>query len=238
MQLALILALLLHGDVSARSTLDGPKAAPSALRKTTDSGFDPPAIMEPKSGFAIYVPPETVKSVHYIALDGEEPFPVSLVGGSPTAFVFLSRGLPAKNYRFVGVASDKDGNQTRKDFAVQVGKPPVVAPPPVPKPPETKPPEATKVYYFLVVRADGPATNHFVKLMSDPAWDTIKKAGHKVKDMGVTAAAALGVDLPSGASVPAVVTLVESADKSTIVRPAVPLPTTGAGILDLPKAVK
>lgn len=200
---------------------------PRSSNVKLDSAFDPPAVMVPRSGFAVYVPPAEVRAVEYVALDGEEAFPVQQVGGSPTAFVFFARGLPEKSYRFVGIASDSAGNLTRKNFAVQVGKPE----------PKT-PPVTSDTFYFVVIRADGPATSQFTKIMADPAWSQLRKDGHRVKDKTVSEATAIGVTLPSDVSPPAVVTLVEDASTSRIVRQAIALPTTTATILDLPKGVK
>lgn len=124
--------------------------------------------------------------------------------------------------------------------------PPDCPPPPVVDPPKPPPvvdppvPPKPTVYYFLVVRPDGPASPAFTKTMSLPAWTELRKAGHSAKDKTLTEAVALGVKLPDGTTLPVVVTLQESADKksSKIVRPAVALPTTDEAILDLPKGVK
>lgn len=217
-----------------------PHPTPILLRssdaKPKSTAFDPPAILEAKGGFAIYNPPAEVVEVEYVALDGEEPFPVSQIGGSKTAFVFFTRGLPAKNYRFVGIASDSGGKLTRRQFSVPVGTPPVVTPPKPKDPPVVTPPAAT--YYFLLVRPDGPATASFTKIKSDPAWKELQKAGHKVGDMGVTDAGLIvGIAVPD--ILPCVITLVENpaTKKSTVVRPAIALPATGPAILDLPKGV-
>ncbi len=227
-----LLAVLVLSAASVFAT--EPATIPRAKSIKLDAGFDPPAVMVPRSGFAVYVPPAEVKAVEYIALDGEDAFPVQVVGGSPTAFVFFSRGLPEKSYRFVGVASDAQGNLTRKQFAVTVGAPK----PPGTTPPKDPPAVPSDTFYFLVVRADGPATAQFTKIMADPAWSTLRTAGHKVKDFTLTAAAAIGVKLPNDVPPPAVVTLVESDTTSRIVRAAIPLPTTSPSILDLPKGVK
>lgn len=214
-------------------------APPPSLLKPKAASFDPPEKLEPRGGFAIYTPDASVKAVEYIALDGEEPFPVSLIGGSPTSFVFFTRGLAPKNYRFVGVASDSGGNLTRKMFSVPVGGVPPGVPPPA-KPPDTKPPEKPPVetpalYYFLIVREDGPASAAFTKTMQDPAWLALKKAGHKVGDHTVTQAATYGFTRPS--ILPCVITLLEDDKKSKIVREEIALPSTSPAILDLPKGV-
>lgn len=206
-------------------------------KKQQDAGFAPPDVLEAKAGFAIYVPPASVKAVFYLGLDGEEAFPVHLVGGSPTAFVFMTRGLPVKNYRFVGIASDAAGNLTRKDFVVPVGKPPATpAPPTSPAPPVVTPPAPVPAtYYFLVVRQDGPTAPALEKVMKDPAWEVLRKAGHKVSAATASQAQSLRVPIPGDHALPVVVTLVEGETASTVVRPAIPLPTTGAAIEALPK---
>lgn len=214
-------------------------SAAEPATKPRASGFDPPALLVAKSGVAIYVPPDDVQEAEYIALDGEEAFPVSLIGGRKTAFVFLTRGLPAKNYRFVGVASDSTGKLTRKEFAVPVGNPPKDPPGTTPKDPPAVP---TGTYYFLIVRSDGPASPAFTKLMGLPEWGLLRSAGHLVKDMPLKEATALLSEaphaLPPGTTLPVVITIQESADSSSIARNAIPLPTTPTGILDLPKGVK
>jgi len=203
------------------------------------ASFAPPAVLEPKAGYAIYLPPDDVKSAVYVALDGEEPFPIAEVGGSATAFVFPTRGLAPKNYRFVGVASDKDGNLTRKEFAVPVGtvppKNPPVTPPKVDPPAKTDP---AATYYFLIVRPDGPAAPMFTANMRLPAWEKLRAAGHLVKDYTVKDAAKAGYTVPDGTPLPVVVTLKETETNSAIVRGPIAMPTTEAAILDLPKGVK
>ncbi len=107
---------------------------------------------------------------------------------------------------------------------------PPVKDPPV-KDPDIIPPPTPKKFYFLVVRADGPADPAFTQKMADPNWATLRSKGHQVKDKTVTEAAALGIRVTS---TPSVVTLVVSADgkSSTIYRAGVPLPS-GADILKL-----
>lgn len=219
--LALFLALLAPPSFDPVPPLHTPVLQ---VKKAPD--FNPPDVLTPVSGFATFIPPADVKDVKYIGLDGEEAFPVALIGGDPKAFLFLSRGLPEKDYRFIGVASSSDGTLALKPFVVRVGKPP--RPPPKPKdPPVTTP----QTYFFLVIRADGPASPAFTRIMGDPAWKTLKDAGHRVRDYTVSDA---GVFADGLTVFPAVVTLVESATNSKVVRTG-PLPTTSEGILALPK---
>lgn len=202
------------------------------------ASFAPPPVLEPKAGYAIYLPPSDVKSVVYVALDGEEPFPIADVGGSATAFVFPTRGLASKSYRFVGVASDKEGNLTRREFAVPVGQtgtpPPKKTDPPA-TPPKTDP---AATYYFLIVRPDGPAAPMFTAAMRLKGWEQLRAAGHLVKDYTVKDAAKAGFTVADGTPLPAVVTLRENETSSVVVRGPIALPTTDAAILELPKGVK
>lgn len=193
--------------------------------------FDPPATIPVTSGFAIYKPPADCVSVVYVGLDGEEEFPLELVGGSKTAFCFLTRGLPAgKVYRFTGVAASATGEQVERLFAVRI--PDGSNPPPVdpPKPPD--PPVPTGGYYFMVVRSDGPASTGFLKMMADPAWDQIRAKGHKVKDFTLSDATRLGVKFPTGTMLPVVATLKEGKETSTLVRPVQPVPADPLKLLE------
>lgn len=108
-----------------------------------------------------------------------------------------------------------------------------VPPPPKVDPP---PPPQTPGFYLLIVRADGPASTEFTRIMADPAWGELVKAGHKYKDKQKSEAPAiLGVDIPPTLTLPTVFRLRISADgkTSTVVGTPFPLPTTSAAILKL-----
>lgn len=104
--------------------------------------------------------------------------------------------------------------------------------------PVDPPPPGPATYYFAVVRSDGPADPAFTKTMSLPEWKTLTQSGHSVKDFTLRDALKLNL-LTAGTPLPCVVTLRVNAGGKTsvIVRAPVPLPTTGQGILDLPKGV-
>ena len=197
--------------------------------------FDPPAEVPIVSGIAIYKPPADCVSVTYIGLDGEEEFPLDLVGGNKTAFAFFTRGLPAgKRYRFVGVAASATGEQVEKQFVVVIPGAPV-------KPPPVDPPTTpSDKLYFLVVSADGPADPALTKIMASPAWDGLRAAGHSVGRATQTEAAVLRITVPPGTDLPVVVTLRVASDglTSTIVRGPIALPTTADGIAKLPEGIK
>lgn len=74
--------------------------------------------------------------------------------------------------------------------------------------------------------------------MALPAWAELRKAGHRVKDKTVSEAAAFGVTLPDGTTLPAIVTLAEDAESSWVVRGPVAAPTTDEGIRKLPQDAK
>lgn len=211
--------------------------ATAATSLASPPKFDPPEEIKVVSGVALYVPPDDCHSVVYIGLSGEEPFPLAQVGGSKTAFFFLTRGLPDGRYKFVGVATNSNGDQVRKDFSVVVGTP---KPPPADPPDDPPPDDPAGKLYFLVVRPDGPAAPSLTKIMSLPEWQSLKGAGHSVGMATAKEAIPLRLGIPSGTTLPVVVTLRVSADgkSSVVVRPAIALPTTGEAIAKLPEGVK
>lgn len=95
--------------------------------------------------------------------------------------------------------------------------------------------------YFMAIRPDGqPASPEYTRIMSLPAWGTLRAAGHSVADRTVSEAAALGVVVPPGTAMPCLVTLRIRPDRSwsDVVRGAVPLPSTEAAIIALPGGVR
>lgn len=111
------------------------------------------------------------------------------------------------------------------------------APPPDRPDPKDPPAPPTTGYYFLIIRPDGAASPEFTRIARDPAWKALRDKGHRVKDIGVSEVDRLGVPLPSGTSLPCVVTLQEGADSSRVARGPIPLPSDPQAILDLPKGV-
>lgn len=198
-----------------------------------------PAEIQAKPGKWVTVSPDTeAKTITYVSLDGLDPFPSSELIEKRKMIVFPTE---EKRYRFIAVGS-KDDEHTTVEFVLVVGTPPA-KPVPTPTPTDPNPPVTpvpTGGLYFLVVRPDGPASPEFTKTMGLPAWEELRKAGHLFKDKTLAEAVKLGISIPDGTHLPAVVTLRESADGKTskIVRGPIPLPTTTAGILDLPKGVK
>lgn len=210
-----------------------------ALAAVASALCAPPSVDVPRevpaTGDYVTISPKTdAKAISYVALSGVEPFPSAFLK-DPKAFVLPVRGLPQGVYRFKGVASLND-EHTVFEFSVVVGKP---SPPPV-TPGPVDPPVTNGKLYFLVVRADGPAAPELTKAMSLPAWDGLRSAGHSVGLATAKEAAPLNLGIPSGTTLPVVVTLRVSADgkSSSIARPAVPLPTTAEGITKLPEGVK
>lgn len=140
----------------------------------------------------------------------------------------------------VGATTDEEIIVKTVDVEGNKGpQPPPDKPPPDKPPPDPQPVPVKPLYYFLIVRPDGPASPEFTKVMSDPAWAELQKAGHSVKDKTLTDAGKLGLTLPVGQPLPTVVTLVVSADgtKSKVVRGPINLPTTSDGIRRLPEGV-
>lgn len=109
-----------------------------------------------------------------------------------------------------------------------------------PKPDPGMPPMATGKLYFMVIRPDGNATQEFYRIIMDPAWKTLESQGHAYKEFTLTKAQDIGAVSGVPNPLPCVVTLRVSPDgkNSSIVRGPTALPTTSAGILDLPKGVQ
>lgn len=202
-----------------------------------------PAEVRPAGQYVDFVPDTDAVSVTYVGLDGIDPVPSRRLA-EKTAFLLDCYGKPEKRYRFAAVASSATGEQSRADFVVVVGTPPVTDPPTKPTDPPTKPtdplppPKPTSLY-FLIARKDGPADPAYTKTMSLPAWDELRAAGHVVKDKTLAEAKALGWGVPDGTVIPAVLTLQNNPDGKTMkqVRPYVALPTADDTIRALP-AVK
>lgn len=169
------------------------------------------------------------KVVRFVPLDpGLDPFPLPLVDGK----AFVAFAEKAGRYRVLAFTAVGDEPSLPATITVVVGTP---DPPKDPPKDPADPPAQPTALYFLVVRPDGPAAPGFVKAMSDPAWDELRKKGHLVKDK--TAAEAAPWFKADGAALPCVVTLRTTATSSTVARGPVPLPATAADILKLPEGV-
>lgn len=194
----------------------------------------PPAVEVPAetvaSGDYVTVVPKTdAKAVSYLGLSGVDPFPSALLKDSKT-FVLPVRGLAQGEYRFAGVASLND-EHTVFYFKVRVGK---VTVPPVDPPgnPPVDPPTTPTSLYFMIVREDGPASPAFTRLMSLPAWATIRGKGHSVKDFSLTDARKLNAVIPAGTVLPAVIVLKIEGGVSRVVRPAATVPADPLKLLE------
>lgn len=209
-----------------------------------------PAELKPVGGYVTLKPETDAVSVTYVGLSGEDAFPSSLLKDGRD-FVFPTRGLAEAKYRFAAVASSATGEQTRADFVVVVGTPPITTPPvkpgepppvtpgPITDPPVVTPPTKPASFYFLIVRAEGPADPAFTKTMGLAAWASLRLAGHEIKDFTLAEAKRFGVTIRDGTTLPCVVTLRKATDgkTSSIVRDAIALPTNETAILELPKGV-
>lgn len=197
----------------------------AAVCQAEPPSFNPPDVITPQGGVGVYMPPADCVGVEYFGVTGEnQPFNAATIGGSKTAFMFFTNGLPDGRYEFWGVASSKTGEQVKKRFAVVKGTPQDPTKPPV-NPPAGGP------YYFLIVRPDGEPSEMFTATMKLAGWEELRKGGHTYKDKTATDAAKLGVVIPS-ASLPVAVLKIEP-NGSRIVS-YLPLPTTNEGIAKLP----
>lgn len=177
--------------------------------------------------------------VRYVPLDpGLSVFPSDLLADRTVTVVVASK---AGRYRVLAYTGNDEGG-AQAIVTLVIGK----VETPGKEPPKTDPPiepgvdppakPAGKVF-FLIVRADGPATQDYARIMADPAWDAHRKAGIIVKDKTFSESKAI-YTAPSGTTLPYVVTLSSGETESKVIAGPVPLPTTSAGIADLAKGIK
>lgn len=128
---------------------------------------DLPETLPSSGGVATFLPSDEVKNAVYYGLSNEQPFNPALVGGDSRAFLFFTRGLPEKSYKFLGVFSSDSGELTMKQFSVIVGSPPK----PEPKPddgvePEPKPDIQTdELAWFVIIEETSERTVEIANLV-------------------------------------------------------------------------
>lgn len=205
--------------------------------------FDPPQVVE--------VPrPAPAKWQEFRAEPGKT-IRLSLKDNTPATWVLAEEGTassltpqdsPTQFVDFVGpsgrhclVAYVQGQQPARIVVIVGDGVPGPVDPGPGPVDP---PPPGPETYFFVIVRADGPADPVFTKVMGYPEWAKLTEAGHKYKDYTLRDAVRLNL-MPRANELPCVITLRISADgkRSSIARGPVPFPITGTAVLELPKGV-
>lgn len=157
------------------------------------------------------------------------PDPIRRAGVGNSLFV---SGVKGTEYRIEVRVVNLTPNTLRYDEGVSRftfgGK--VVTPPPV-----ITPPPANAKYYFAVVWPNGARTTpEYKTLMADPGWAQLKSLGHTSKAFTAAEAATFGID-PGTTPLPAVVTLLPSADGKTslVARPPIPAPSNTVGIVKL-----
>lgn len=123
-----------------------------ALSFAAPPKLDIPAEVKPVDGYATYQPPGDVKEITYISLDGLSLFPAAFLKDSKS-FVVPTKGEKQGRYRFIAVASNNKGEQSRADFVVPIGDAPV--PPPKPVDPDVKPAEELKTFRVIEVHESG-----------------------------------------------------------------------------------
>lgn len=193
-----------------------------------------PADLKPTNGYVRFTPTTEAKSVVYIARDDAYPFPSEELK-DPRRFILPVVGLKDGTYRFFAVGSLND-EMTVVEFSVVIGKPTTPGPPPV-DPPKDPPPAPAGTVYFMVVRPDGPAQAEFASIMADPAWAEHRAAGRRVKDYTLTESTAI-YKLPSGTTLPCVVTISSGPKDSKVLAGPVPLPKTTDGIRKLGEGLR
>jgi hypothetical protein len=99
---------------------------------------DIPPEVRPSGQYVKLIPKTDAKSITYVGLSGIDPLPAEMLK-DPRMFLLDVRGLPVARYKFAAVACLAD-EQTRFDFEVVIGTPPVVVTPPGPGPLNPPPP--------------------------------------------------------------------------------------------------
>lgn len=87
-----------------------------------------PDKVKPQDGYVILVPDTDAVNIIYISLDGLTPFPNALLKDT-RSLVIPVKGEKPGAYRFVAVASSKEGDLVRVDFTIILDGPPVPPPP-------------------------------------------------------------------------------------------------------------
>ncbi len=195
----------------------------------------PPVVrVKPGQMVRVVVKADEGKLGHGRDFHDEEAFWGELVGPKGTrAFVF--QAPPDSDRKSYTVVWWTVGEATGVPTVILV-EGAVVAPPPKKKPDDPAAPVGS--YYFLAVRADGPAAPEFTRAVGLPAWADLRKKGHQFRDATVTEARTeVGLVLPAGTPIPCVVTMKVTGNVSTVVGYAA-LPSTDAGVLKLAEGLK
>jgi len=169
------------------------------------------------------------KAVKFVPLDsGLSVFPSGLLS-DPTVTVVVAQ--QAGRFRILCYSGNADGPSEPAVTTVVIGG--ATAPVIDPKEPDPVVPPTTSLY-FAVVRPNGPVAPATAAALRLPAWDSLRAAGHLMKDFEV-GKLPTGVPVPS--TVPAVVTLKRNADGTTwtVLDGSKPLPTSNDQVKDLLK---
>lgn len=206
-----------------------------ALASVPPAWADPPKLeippeVKPNGQFVELVPEGDAVSVAYVGLSGVDPLPNRWFT-SKTLFLLPVRGLADGTYRFAAVGAGKTGEQTRKDFAVVVGKGGTLPPP---TDPPTDPPTQPGGHYFMIVRPDGPASAELTRVLGLPAWEELRAKGFRYGEVTVSEAAQVMKYTPRpGTDLPIVVTLRVGDGPSKVVGLPKPLPATNEAVAAL-----
>lgn len=183
-------------------------ALASALGMATPPSLEVPTEVKPAGEYVRFTPKTDGTSVVYVGLSGLDPFPTEELKDGKR-FLLHTRGVAPGRYKFAAVAANKDGEQTRQDFEVVIGNPPV----PVPNPPAPNPdPNPTGEFltaplYVVVIEETGVRTPAQGKVLADlAAGYTARGQKFKVFDQNDPTVSALKLDaLAKATGLPAVV---------------------------------
>lgn len=157
--------------------------------------FNLPETVERENSYLIIKPETNAKSVVYIGLDQINPIPNKFLN-NPTIFILDASCVKPGTYKFVAVAADSSGNQTKFDFKLNIKvedtpknpeeplpTPKPENPNPLPQPPPsppTKPDKNVIVWWLIVVQEDGPVKKEFADYLKNDVWSQLAKEGFRL----------------------------------------------------------
>lgn len=157
--------------------------------------FNLPETVGRENSYLIIKPETNAKSVVYVGLDQINPIPNKYLNNQ-TIFILDASCVKPGTYKFVAVAADDSGNQTRFDFKLNIKvedapknptepipEPKPEDPNPLPQPPPSPPNKPDKnviVWWLVVVQEDGPVKKEFADYLKNDVWSQLAKEGFRL----------------------------------------------------------